>query len=247
MEPLDYNTHTEQRLCERCTGVGYDKEAYQYHVTAYQKYGRQMPTRSDIMCRKCSGQGYYAVSIAMPHAFRVDNFDIGYEYEKPKQKETTSMTNYSTAVMLFNENIRAVRIVYEPLSDTHLDEELKAAGVKAKPTQDKYVFKTLDPSIKADDYVVIPTNTRHGLTVVRVAETDVEVDFDNKIEVKWIVAKLDKSEYNNVLVEETRWIDTMKKSEKRAKKEALKKNMMEFVREEEVKALAITHMGDKPK
>lgn len=168
----------------------------------------------------------------------IDGVKLWDEPKKPKKhvpktptQEITGMTNYSTAVMLFNENIRAVRIIYNPQDKD--------------PKQSTYLFKTLDRTIQKDDYVVIPTSTRHGMTVVRVAEVDVEVDYSAGTQVNWIIAKVDATEVENTKQEELKWIELMKKSEARAKREEMKKNMMEFVKDEEVKALAITHMGGK--
>lgn len=73
--------------------------------------------------------------------------------------------NYSTAVMLFNPEIRAISVSYE--------KDEKGAGKKPF-----YTYKTLDKTIEKGDLVVVPTDTRHEFTVVRVEEVDVEVDYE---------------------------------------------------------------------
>ncbi len=137
--------------------------------------------------------------------------------------------NYSSAVMLVNPNIRAIHVIYEP-------------EIEGKPKQQRYTFKTLDATIKTNDLVVIPTDTRHGYTVVKVVDTDVEVDFDSTVQLKWIVDKVNLQAYDLVLVEEGKAISAIKESEKRKKREEIKKNLLDM-HEEDLKGLAITNMG----
>jgi len=136
--------------------------------------------------------------------------------------------NYSTAVMLFNTNIRAIKVTYEP----------------DQPQQQpkRYNFKTLDETIKAEDLVVVATDTRHGMTVVKVEEVDIDIDPDDDTEIKWIVSKVQTSEYKHVLDEEKKWIEQLKASEKRRKREEIKKNMLEMYKDSGIEALPITNM-----
>lgn len=136
--------------------------------------------------------------------------------------------NYSTAVMLINQNIRAVLISYETDKD----------GKGIRPYT---MFKTLDRSIKVGDLVVVPTDTRHKNTVVRVEEVDVDVDFESPVKVDWIAAKVDMSSYVNIQIEESKWIDALKASEKRRKREDIKKNMLEMY-DEGIEKLPIAKM-----
>ncbi len=138
--------------------------------------------------------------------------------------------NYSTAVMLINENIRAIKVTYE------IDEE-------GRSKKTRYIFKTLDKSIKKGDYVVIPTTTRHGMTVVLVDEVDVDVDFESPTLVKWIISKVSNENYEHILEEEQKWIETLKASEKRKKKEELKKNMIDYVENSDLENLSIAKMS----
>jgi hypothetical protein len=110
--------------------------------------------------------------------------------------------NYTSAVMLVNPNIRAIHVIYEK-------------DIEGKPPQTRYTFKTLDSDLKAGDLVVIPTDTRHGFTVVEVVNTDVEVDFDSPTQLKWVVGRVDLQGYYTVLLEEGKAISAIKESEKR--------------------------------
>lgn len=134
--------------------------------------------------------------------------------------------NYSTAVMLFNENIRAISVVYE---DT-----------KEAPNQKTWLFKTLDHSIKKDDILVVQSGTRHGLTTVKVIDTDVEVDFDSSIEIKWVIQKVDTSTYDKILNEEKVWIDTMKQAELKKKREDIRSNITNLYADPKLETLAIS-------
>lgn len=139
--------------------------------------------------------------------------------------------NYSTAVMLINPNIRAIKTNYEP-------------DVAGRPPQERIIFKTLDKSIKKGDCVVVPTDTRHKLTVVLVDEVDVEVDFDAGKEIKWVVSKFTTEDHARILSEEAKWIETLKASEKRKKREEIKKNMLEMYSEDGIDKLPIANMSD---
>lgn len=138
-------------------------------------------------------------------------------------------TNYSTAVMLFNTNIRAVRVSYEPST--------KDAG---------YIFKTLDSTIAVDDYVVVPTDTRWGYTVCKVVDVDVEVDFEASMEIKWLVDKVNTLSYLEVLAKEAAWVQDMRAAQVRKKREELKKSVLDMYEEAGVTTADIVNMSNVP-
>lgn len=152
--------------------------------------------------------------------------------------------NYSTAVMLINENIRAIKVIYEPETDEQIPQRVKDTGKKPVKGQTRYVLKTLDPNIKAGDYVVVPTTTRHGLTVVLVDEVDVEVDYDSTTEIKWVISRVDLSDSKLIAAEEIKWIEALKASEKRKKKQEIKKNLLDMYQDDGIEKLAIANMGN---
>jgi hypothetical protein len=136
--------------------------------------------------------------------------------------------NYSTAVFLMNEHVRCVLATYE----------LDTDNPKAKRTP----FKTLDTSVRVGSYVIVPTDTRHGLTVVRVVETDIDVDFDAPEQMKWIVGLVDRSPYEETLRIEEEAISAVKSAEKRKKADELRKALI--LDREALKTLAISTVGD---
>ncbi len=138
--------------------------------------------------------------------------------------------NYSTAVFLINKNVRAVLGTYE-------------VGDSAK----RETFKTLDQNLKAGDFVVVPTDTRHGMTVVKIVDTDVDVDFDSKDNVRWIIAKVDRAPFDGMLEQEAEAIKAIKSAELRKKRDELR-NAMFADHIETLKALPIAAInGDTEK
>jgi hypothetical protein len=154
--------------------------------------------------------------------------------ELEPQKGTTAMsrqsTNPSIAVFLINKDVRGILCSYEQDS-------------QGRPTGSLYLFKTFDQTLKKGDYVVVPTSTRHGMTVCRVEEVDVEPDFDSSIDYKWLVCRVDRSAYDAILAKEADAIAQIKKAEKRAARDELRKKLYAS-HEEDLKALPLYKNGD---
>lgn len=138
--------------------------------------------------------------------------------------------NYTTAVFLINKNVRAVLCNYEPeLPDK------------------KVMFKTLDQDIQEGDMVIVPTKTRHGMTVSKVVETDVDVDFDSGTLVNWIICKIDDDAYNSTISQEADAIKVITSAEKTKKRNELAAALLADSKDA-LKALPISVMDgeDKP-
>lgn len=133
--------------------------------------------------------------------------------------------NYTTAIFLINKNVRAVMCNYEP------DAEHKTT-----------MFKTLNVGIRVGDLVIVPTKTRHGMTVSKVVETDVDVDFDNAAPVAWIVGKIDQTDYEATLAQEGDAIVVIKSAEKTKKRNELAAALFADSKDA-LKALPITVMN----
>lgn len=136
--------------------------------------------------------------------------------------------NYSTAIMLVNENIRAILCEYDPKDSTK-----------------KYIYKTLDSSIKKGDLAVVPSTTRHSRTVVKVLETDVDVDYDSSVQVEWIVGKIDNADYAYIKRVEDEAIEKIKAAEKLRKKQELRDKLLAHD-QELLKGLPISTMKALP-
>jgi hypothetical protein len=136
--------------------------------------------------------------------------------------------NYTTAAMLVNDNIRAIMCAYDVGTD--------------KVPATSYMFKTLDTSIKVGDLVVVPSDTRHKFTTVKVTDIDVEPDFKSPIQIKWVAAKIDLENYALIHSEEDKMIEAIKASQKLKAKQELKKDLL-GLHEEAISNLSITNMG----
>jgi hypothetical protein len=139
---------------------------------------------------------------------------------QPEPKRTGM--NYSTAVFLINNNVRALKGTYE---------DNGTLGI----------FKTLDATIKKDDLVVVPTSTRHKMTVFKITEVDVDIDMDSGAQVEWVISKIDAEAYKKLLADEADAIAKIKSAELRKKRtdlaEALFKDNIDTL-----KALPIASM-----
>lgn len=137
--------------------------------------------------------------------------------------------NYSTAVFLINKHVRAVKATYE-------------ANDGAQQT----TFKTLDPAIAVGDFVIVPTDTRHKMTVCKVVETDCDIDMDSPAKVEWIIGRVDRDGYETTLKNEAQAVQQIKAAELRKKREDLANNLLAN-HLDTIKALPIAAMnGDKP-
>lgn len=128
--------------------------------------------------------------------------------------------NKSTIVFVINDDVRAVKATYED-------------GGTAS------IFKTFDPDIAVDDYVVVETGTRWGMTVCRVTEVDVDVDLDSGAEMGWIVQKVDKPAHDDVLKQEAAAIDAVNAAEKARKRRELRESLFKD-EQEKMAALQLT-------
>lgn len=129
--------------------------------------------------------------------------------------------NYSRAIFLISDEVRAVNVTYE-------DHE----------NAERSMFKTLDPDIKTDDFVVVPTDTRHKMTVCKVTEIDVEPDLEAGSDLKWIIGVVNRADFEDISRQENEAITKIKAAERRRKRDELRTSLLADA-EDEVKALPI--------
>ena len=133
--------------------------------------------------------------------------------------------NYSKAVFLINKNVRAVLATYTVENN-------------AKRT----AFKTLDPDIKVDDFIIVPSDMRHEMTICKVVEVDVDLDFDASDKVHWIIGVVDRTQYSKTLQEEASAIKAIKSAELRKKRDDLRDALFSD-HVEQLKALPIATLN----
>lgn len=136
-------------------------------------------------------------------------------------------------VFLINQSARAIACIYDPENEK---------------TEKATVFKTLDPAIKKDDLVVIPTNTRVGFTVVKVKEVDVDVDVKSDAPIAWIAGRFEKVAYDTLIANEGEAMSKIRSAELAKQRRELRDEMLGADAFEGVKSLAIADMngGAKP-
>ena len=135
--------------------------------------------------------------------------------------------NNSTIVFLINDDVRAVKGIYED-------------GGSAE------IFKTFDQSIDVDDLAVVESGTRHEMTVVKIVETDVELDFDTTKTIKWVVQRIDQDAHNEVLAQEQAAISAVQSAERKRKRDELRASMF-AQHEDQLKTLSLAHLAEDDK
>ena len=133
--------------------------------------------------------------------------------------------NYSTAVFLINDKARAVYGTYE-------------AGKDASKT----LFKTLDQTLKVDDFALVPTNTRHNMTVVKITDVDVDFDIETSVHVEWIIGRIELADYASLVAQEQEAITTIQSAQKAKKREELRKALLADA-DNKLSALPIAAIG----
>lgn len=145
---------------------------------------------------------------------------------KPQEERKSSM-NLSTIVFLINDNVRAVKVAYQD-----------------KDPSPK-IFKTLDKTIKVDDFVIIPSTTRFNMTTGKVIEVDVDIDFDSSCQINWLIGRVDMADVNEIKAQEDKALDAIKAAEKLSRKNEIKTKLDNLLKEggAELKMLTV---GNEP-
>lgn len=120
--------------------------------------------------------------------------------------------NYSTAIFLISDDVRCVEVAYE-----------------ATENAPRCRFKTMDHNLKVDDFVVVPSGTRHKITTAKVMAVNVEVDPDCSTQMDWIVGVVTLADFNKIKSQEGDAIATIKAAELRSKKEELRRKLEQNV------------------
>ena len=133
--------------------------------------------------------------------------------------------NYSTAILVMNPDARCVKVIYEP--DT----------VHTKQTRG--MFKTFDKTLRVDDFVVVPTDTRWNLTVCKIVAVDSDDWMDCGKELGWVVGRVDMADAEKVKEWEATAIEALKDAEKRKRRREMQASMTEAMNEKEKEGLAL--------
>jgi len=125
-----------------------------------------------------------------------------------------TITNYSTAVFFIDERVRAIKAIYE--KDTE------------RTQAPREIFKTLDQNLKKGDYIIVPTDSRHNMSVLEVVEVDVRLDLLSTANVKWVIGKINLDDYKKITAWEDGAIAKMQNAEAAKKRKELAATMGEY-------------------
>lgn len=133
----------------------------------------------------------------------------------------------SQVVFLMDDSVRAIRAVYEEVDEAPKQSPRMAYGeVDNRPLKLKgYMFKTMRADLVKGDLITVPTNTRHGFTVCKIVSVEVEPDLDATTDIKWVVDKVETSNYFLLLAQEAKVAAVVRDAAKREQRMALKESL----------------------
>lgn len=131
----------------------------------------------------------------------------------------------SNILFLINDHARAIAVQYEE------------GGARS-------TFKTLDQGLAVDDLVVVQSGTRWGMTVAKVVEVDLEINFDSNTPINWIVQRVDTDMFAEIEAREAEAINTVQSAERARKKKELREAMF-AQHEDAMKSLQIADLSEE--
>lgn len=144
------------------------------------------------------------------------------------------MDNLSTAIFLINKSVRAIAVTYEKIDISQDTTQMKYTPAylsAGKLPEGAVVFKTMDQDVKVNDFVVVPTDTRHGLTVCKVVAVDVEIDFNDNSQVHWIVGTVDTKPFEEIRQMEAQAIAKIKQARVNQERDKLREALLKDIGE----------------
>ena len=119
----------------------------------------------------------------------------------------------SNRIFLASDTVRAVKGIFE-------------TDVNNQPTAKREFFKTFNASLKVGDLVNVETSTRHGVSVIKIVEVDVDIDVESNEPTRWIIGKVETAEYEKFRTMEADMVSEMKKAELKAKRDDMRAKVM---------------------
>lgn len=112
--------------------------------------------------------------------------------------------------------------VYEP--------DIEATDSKAARPAKRETLKCFDRNVKVGDMVVVSSGTRWGVTTMRVEKIDgVDVDFDSKEEMRWVIQRVDMETFTGVQEFETAAINRVRDADRQNTQRALAKALEDAI------------------
>lgn len=156
------------------------------------------------------------------HAPDVDDdedFDDDEYADEPEKEPENMAENFSTLIFLYDKRVKAIKAAY--LTDD--DPQVVKAGLKKAP---ETMFKTYE-DFQVGDLIVVPSDTRHRMTVVKVTALNVqdEIEFDSSVQVPWVVSKVDVDGYNQNRSRDENARTAIRRAEKIKREDELKERL----------------------
>jgi hypothetical protein len=156
-----------------------------------------------------------------------------------KQKHLYSLldSSYTTVLVVFGAAVR----LEAPGSPVQEEPLLAGAAprrnseiLRDRDYRDRtYIYKVpKDAGVKVDDAVVVDSPS-NGLTIARVVEVHSapQIDLDAPFEYKWIVQKIDRTDYDQRIAREREFADKMLEVERVKQRESVLQDMREHLPE----------------
>lgn len=156
--------------------------------------------------------------------------------------------NLSTLIFLVNEDVRAIAVTYEEIDLSKDTTKMKYNPEylsKGRLPSGAVIFKTMDPKIKMNDFVIVPTNTRHGMTVCKVVAVDVEIDFQSAEECHWIVGTVDTNEFERLRQQEDEMIARVKAARVNDERKKLAASLLANLGDADIKSIPMVKKSEE--
>lgn len=134
------------------------------------------------------------------------------------------LNNYDRAVFVINDDVRCVETIYEAEKHSPYYDPSRGAHKNGLPKRTQ--FKTTNEHVEVGDLAIVPTNTRHGFTVVKVVAVNVTPDLKSSAPMDWIVCLFKTTDYDAIKSLEAEAIAKIQEAERRREREELKKALV---------------------
>jgi hypothetical protein len=130
--------------------------------------------------------------------------------EQYERNTNSMMMNPTLAALVASDEVKLINVVFE----------------KGRHRTPKYAYKCAIPDVAVNDKVIVEPSDEYPLgSVARVEEIDVDVNYHDSRNYKWVVQKVDESRHEKLLEQEQRVIDMVSKAEMRSKRDALRASL----------------------
>jgi len=140
-----------------------------------------------------------------------------------------SQLNHNHILSLLQTGFTTVGVTFEVNMDANFDPTLRTRNQRVK----EYTYKALESdNLQVGDLVVVDSPSE-GMVIVRVTRVDSKprIDLDVPFSYKWIVQKIDRTRYDNLLKQEADFKEALVEVERVKQREAVLKSFQEHLPE----------------